>query len=149
MVCLTLSQMENGYHIYDFRGEQLREEPLEKFKQWAWRPRPPTLLAKEEQKQIRKTLREYSRIFEQEDAERGASADLAVVQARRQLLEEWHSWLDETAREVAEEREILGLPADPVAELLKAKTVELDVTEEKVIEEVVEEVLEESEEIIQ
>lgn len=141
--------MENGYHIYNFRGEQLREEPLDKFKQWAWRPRPPTLLAKEEQKQIRKSLREYSRIFEQEDAERGASADLAVVQARRQMLEEWYTWRDEIKREVAEEREILGLPADPVAKLLEAKIAELEVKEEKVIEEVVEEVLEESEEIIQ
>lgn len=141
--------MENGYHIYDFRGEQLREEPLEKFKQWAWRPRPPTLLAKEEQKQIRKTLREYSRVFEQEDAERGATADLAVVQARRQVLAEWHEWREEMTGEVAEEREMLGLPMDPTAELLRAKVVELDVTEEKVVEEVVEEVLEESEEIIQ
>ena len=26
--------MENGYHLYDFKGEQLREEPVEKFKQW-------------------------------------------------------------------------------------------------------------------
>lgn len=141
--------MENGYHIYDFRGEQLREEPLEKFKQWAWRPRPATLLAKEEQKQIRKTLREYSRVFEQEDAERGATADQAVVEARRETLADWHEWREETREEVEEEREILGLPMDPTAELLKAKMVELDVTEEKVIEEVVEEVLEESEEIIQ
>lgn len=141
--------MENGYHIYDFRGEQLREEPLEKFKQWSWRPRPPTLLAKDEQKQIRKSLREYSRVFEQEDAERGASADLAVVQARRQMLDEWYEWRADVEAEVAEEREILGLPADPTAELLKAKMADLDVTEEKVIEEIVEEVLEESEEIIQ
>ena len=48
--------MENGYHLYDFKGEQLREEHLDKFKQWQWRPRPPTLLTKEEQKQIRITL---------------------------------------------------------------------------------------------
>ena len=78
--------MENGYHLYDFKGEQLREEPVEKFKQWVWRPRPPTLLSKEEQKQIRKNLREYSKVFDQEDADRGASADLAVVEHRRRLL---------------------------------------------------------------
>lgn len=140
--------MENGYHIYDFRGEQLREEALEKFKQWSWRPRPATLLAKDEQKAIRKNLREYSRVFEQEDAERGASADMAVVQARRQMLDEWHSWREQLRSEMEEEREIMGLPMDPVAELLRAKVAELDVTEEKVVEEVVEEVLEESEEVI-
>ncbi len=71
--------MENGYHLYDFKGEQLREEAIEKFKQWQWRPRPPTLLSKDEQKTIRKNLREYSRVFEQEDAERIAGADQEVV----------------------------------------------------------------------
>lgn len=141
--------MENGYHIYDFRGEALREEPVDKFKQFSWRPRPPTLLTKEEQKQIRKNLREYSRVFEQEDADRGASADLAVVEARRQMLDEWYAYREEIEAELAEEREILGLPADPHAALLEAKTKTIEgAGQERVIEEIVEEVLEESEEVI-
>lgn len=141
--------MENGYHLYDFKGEQLREEHLDKFKQWQWRPRPPTLLTKEEQKQIRKNLREYSRVFEQEDAERINSADVAVVQERRRLLEEWHAWRANMEEELAEEREILGLPVDPVGELLKAKTAAIAPgQEEQVIEEIMEEVLEETEEIV-
>ncbi|CAI4216076.1 unnamed protein product [Parascedosporium putredinis] len=141
--------MENGYHIYDFKGEQLKEEALEKFKQFSWRPRPPTLLSKDEQKQIRKNLREYSRVFEQEDADRGASADREVVEARRRLLDEWVAWREQIESEVHEEREIYGLPQDPVAELLKAKVASLEGTqEETLIEEIVEEVLEENEEII-
>ena len=141
--------MENGYHLYDFRGEQLREEAIEKFKQWSWRPRPATLLSKEEQKTIRRNLREYSRVFEQEDNERISSADVAVVQERRRLLGEWYAWRRETQQDLAEEREILGLPADPVAELLKAKTAQLENgQEEQVIEEIMEEVLEETEEIV-
>ncbi|KAK3490134.1 eukaryotic translation initiation factor 3 subunit B [Neurospora crassa] len=142
--------MENGYHLYDFKGEQLREEAIEKFKQFQWRPRPATLLSKEEQKAIRRNLREYSRIFEQEDAERISSADVAVVEARRRLLEEWFAWREAIRQEVAEEREIYGLPADPVADLIKAKTPELATgQEEQVIEEIMEEVLEETEEIVQ
>ena len=142
--------MENGYHLYDFKGEQLREEPIEKFKQWQWRPRPATLLTKEEQKSIRKNLREYSRVFDTEDAERISSADVAVVEQRRRLLEEWCAWRQSVEEEVAEEREALGLPADPVAELLRKKTELLDGDgEAKVIEEIVEEVLEETEEIVQ
>ncbi|KAK4192367.1 Eukaryotic translation initiation factor 3 subunit B [Podospora australis] len=142
--------MENGYHLYDFKGEQLREEPVEKFKQWQWRPRPPTLLSKEEQKQIRKNLREYSRVFEQEDNERISSADVAVVEARRHLLEDWYAWVAAMEEELAEERAYLGLPADPVAELLKAKTAEVAADgEEQIIEEIMEEVLEETEEIVQ
>jgi translation initiation factor 3 subunit B len=142
--------MENGYHIYDFKGDQLREEPVEKLKQWLWRPRPPSLLTKEEQKTIRKNLREYSRVFEQEDAERISSADVAVVQHRREVLEAWYTWRALTEEELAEERLELGLPDDPVAELLRAKTASLSVDEEEqVIEEIMEEVLEETEEIVQ
>ena len=141
--------MENGYHIYDFKGEALREEPVDKFKQFSWRPRPPTLLTKDEQKQIRKNLREYNRVFEQEDADRGASADLAVVEARRRILDEWYSWREREEADLAEEREALGLPKDPHSHLLEAKTKTLDgADQEQVIEEIVEEVLEESEEII-
>jgi translation initiation factor 3 subunit B len=136
--------MENGYHLYDFKGEQLREEPVEKFKQWLWRPRPPTLLTKEEQKQIRKNLREYSKVFDQEDADRGASADLAVVEHRRRLLDEWLAWRAQIEEEVNEEREARGLPLDPLDGLLK-KT---DEEEDQVIEEIVEEIVEETEEII-
>lgn len=143
--------MENGYHVYDFRGEALREEAIEKFKQFAWRPRPPTMLTKDEQKQIRKNLRDYSRQFEQEDADRGASADLAVVESRRSMLDEWHSWREQVEHEMLEEREALGLPADPHAALLEAKTKSIEGTtseEDRVIEEIVEEVLEENEEVL-
>lgn len=142
--------MENGYHVYDFRGELLREEPVEKFKQWQWRPRPPGLLSKDEQKTIRKNLREYSRVFDQEDAERIAGADQEVVDRRRRLLNEWYEWREIMEAEVVEERTELGLPTDVVHNLLKAKTEELASGEsEKVIEEIVEEVLEESEEVVQ
>lgn len=141
--------MENGYHLYDFKGELLREEAIEKFKQWAWRPRPPTLLTKEEQKQIRKNLREYSRVFEQEDAERISSADVAVVEARRHLLQQWYAWRESMEEELAEERAALGLPEKPVAELLKEKAAAAaPAGEEQVVEETMEEVLEETEEIV-
>lgn len=141
--------MENGYHLYDFKGELLREEHIDKFKQWQWRPRPPTLLGKEEQKSIRKNLREYSRVFDQEDAERIAGASQEVIDRRRRVLAEWYEWRESVEAELAEERAALGLPADLVEQLLKAKTEEIAAgEEERVIEEIVEEVLEETEEVI-
>merc|ERR1712000_621401 len=114
--------MENGYHLYDFKGEQLREEPVEKFKQWLWRPRPASLLTKEEQKQIRKNLREYSKVFDEEDKDRFASADLAVVEHRRRLLNEWLAWREQITQEVAEDREARGLPLDPIEGLIRRPT---------------------------
>ncbi len=143
--------MENGYHIYDFRGELLREEPIEKFKQFSWRPRPPSLLSKEEQKQIRKNLRDYSRVFEQQDAERISSADVAVVEARRDMLLEWYAWRESVEEELVEERVALGLPENPLDELLKEKTAAAAAAEgeeQQIVEEIMEEVLEESEEVV-
>jgi translation initiation factor 3 subunit B len=148
MLIITF-QTENGYHIYDFRGEQLLEDHVDKFKQFSWRPRPASLLSKEEQKTIRKNLREYSRVFELEDTERINSADVAVVEHRRRVLDEWHAWRSAIEEEVAEERADLGMPPDPVTELLAAYTARVAPNqEEKVVEETVEEVLEESEEIL-
>jgi uncharacterized protein with WD repeat len=67
--------MENGYHMYDFKGNLLREESIDRFKQLVWRPRPPTLLSKEEQAEIRKNLRNYSKVFDEQDQ--------AIPQTRR------------------------------------------------------------------
>lgn len=135
--------MENGYHLYDFKGELLREEHIDKFKQFVWRPRPPTLLSREEQKQIRKNLREYSKDFDEqdrieEDKERGA-----VVEQRRRLLSEWLAWRERETEELEEERRELGLDVGEEEEGKEEKE-----GGEKVVEEIVEEVLDEVEEIV-
>ncbi|KIW50751.1 hypothetical protein PV05_09539 [Exophiala xenobiotica] len=140
-------QMENGYKLWTFYGQLLAEAPTEKFKQLLWRPRPPTMLSKEEQRTIRRNLREYSREFEELDKEMEEGANLAVVEARRRLYMEWYSWVAQEKELLKEEREELGLP-DPEAELQLQRIKSQD-EEEKVVEEVVEEVIEETEEIVQ
>ncbi len=138
--------MENGYHLYDFKGELLREEHIDKFKQFAWRPRPPTLLSREEQKQIRKNLREYSKDFDEqdrieEDKERGA-----VVEERRRLLSEWLAWREREAEEVQEDRRDMGLDVEVDGE---GEGQQKEEEEEVEIQEVpAEEVLDEVEEIV-
>lgn len=135
--------MENGYHLYDFKGDLLREEHMDKFKQFTWRPRPPTLLSRDEQKQIRKNLREYSKDFDEqdrieEDKERGA-----VVEERRRLLSEWLAWRERERQDLEDERRELGLEVGDERE----RTEEKD-GGAKVVEEIVEEVLDEVEEIV-
>jgi translation initiation factor 3 subunit B len=151
-VCTSASvwthQMENGYRIWSFFGQLLTEAPTEKFKQLLWRPRPPTVLSKEEQRQVRRNLREYSKEFEELDREMEEGANAAVIEARRRLYMEWYSWVREEKERLAEDREELGLP-DPEEELKLSRTRSGDVEDEKVVEEVVEEVIEESEEIVQ
>ena len=139
--------MENGYHLYDFKGELLREEHVEKFKQLLWRSRPPTLLSKEEQKQIRKNLREYSREFEEEDKYAVDIANTAIVEARKRLLDEWRAWCEREREEVGEERKALGLPEIGPDGLVVEDEVE-ESKEDTVVEEIVEEIIEETEEIV-
>ena len=141
--------MENGYHLYTFSGQLLREEPLEAFKQWAWRPRPDRLLSKDEMKTIRKNLREYSRQFDETDAAKKSSANKAVVEARRRMLEEWLAWRQRTEEDLRDERADLDLPEFSEEQaVLKLDEDELD-GEGKVVEEIFEEILEESEEVLE
>lgn len=130
--------MENGYHLYDFKGELLREEHIDKFKQLLWRPRPSTLLSKDEQKTIRKNLREYSRLFDEEDQIEEDKEKGAIVEKRRRILSEWLAWRKREEEDLRTER------GGDVKE-------EDDVEEEgvgTVVEEIMEEVLDEVEEIV-
>lgn len=137
--------MENGYHLYDFKGELLREEHIDKFKQLSWRPRPPTLLSKEEQKTIRKNLREYSKDFEEQDRIEEDKEKGAIVEERRRVLNEWLAWREREEEELMDERRELGLPergAD--GEDREGE----EGAEGAVVEEIVEEVLDEVEEVM-
>ena len=137
--------MENGYHLYDFKGELLREEHIDKFKQLAWRPRPPTFLSKDEQKQIRKNLREYSRDFDEADRIADDQEKGAVVEERRRLLAEWLAWRERELEELFEERRDFGLPEDPE----KAEEEEYaNEGDDQVVEEIVEEIIDETEEVM-
>jgi translation initiation factor 3 subunit B len=133
--------MEPGYRICDFRGAEISTNTLEKFKQFRWRPRPRTLLSLEEQKAIRRNLRDYSRQFEEQDQLESANVSQELVNQRLRLLEEWDAWRQRVKQELEKEREELGR-APPVAARTDAEE------ETEMVEEWVEEVLEETEEVV-
>jgi translation initiation factor 3 subunit B len=141
--------MENGWNLHTFSGNTLSENPTEKFKQFLWRPRPATLLSKEEQKQVRKNLREYSKEFDEEDKYAVDIANTAVVETRKRVLSEWLAWLRREKELQAEEKEAFGLAddADSPKQALDAPTGGVDQAD-TVVEEIVEEIVEETEEVI-
>jgi translation initiation factor 3 subunit B len=126
--------LENGYKIRDFKGTTLYEAHLERFKLFSWRPRPPTLVPRDQQRKIRRNLKDYSREFEAEDEAEAAGASQELLTLRRRLLEEWYTWrkdVEETLlSEKRDRREDDGGDAD------------------EIIEEWVEEVVEEKEEVV-
>ncbi|EEB09532.1 translation initiation factor eIF3b [Schizosaccharomyces japonicus yFS275] len=128
-------KLENGYRICDFKGTTLREELVNDFKQFIWRPRPPSPLTKEEMKKVRKQLKEYNRLFDEEDIAEKSSANRELAARRRRLIDDWEAYRQKVTAQVAEERKALGQTG--VADAASA---------EEVIEETIEEVV--SEEII-
>lgn len=137
-VSIWRHRMENGYCLWDFKGSLLREEHIEGFKQLLWRPRPPTLLSKEQQKNIRKNLKEYSRGFEKEDVQEQSTANKELIAHRRRLLEEWNSWRSKVIANLEKEKKELGIITDTKDEKKEKyikKVIEIVISEE--IEEVV------------
>ena len=140
-------QMENGYHMYTFSGIPLADVPTEKFKQLLWRPRPPLMLTKEEQRNVRRNLREYSKEFDELDKEMEEGANVAIVEHRRRLFQEWYAWVEREKEDVQAEREELGIP-DPNEELDLQRTKSIASEGEQVVEEVFDELIEETEEFV-
>lgn len=126
--------LENGYKLYDFAGHMLREELLDGFKVFEWRPRPASLLSSNERKKVRKALREYSAQFDELDAMELDTETRDLILRRRLLLEEWMTWRSG----VEELKKELGLDEK-----------ETEVEGEEIIEEIKEEVLEEKEEVVE
>lgn len=133
--------MENGYALWDFRGQQLQKHVLDRFKQLLWRPRPKSLLSKDDQKKVRKNLKEYSRKFDEEDLAEQSSVSRELLEHRRRLVDEWNAWRSKCEKEVEEERKALGLPGRKAAKFADE--------EEEEISEWIEQVIEEYEEVVE
>ncbi|ODV69725.1 translation initiation factor eIF-3b [Hyphopichia burtonii NRRL Y-1933] len=119
--------IENGYKLYEFTGNMLRDETIDHFKEFIWRPRPESLLTANDRKKVKKNLREYSAQFDEADAMEADAATREAILLRRQLLEEWRSYRSKYANRSQEENEV----------------------EAQIIEEIKEEIIEEKEEIVE
>ena len=113
---------------------------IDKFKQFLWRPRPPSLLTKEQKRQIRRNLREFSKAFDEEDALTEGTQTAELLAQRKRLVDEWNAWRVRCDKERAEERRRLGRKTQ-AAEPLEETKEELAVWIDEVVEEIIEEVV--------
>lgn len=128
--------VDNGYKVWDFRGELLREEGIDKFKAFSWRPRPAGLLSKSKKKEINKNLKKYSRRFQEEDDMEASEASRQLILQRREALRMWKEWREDVEADLKAQGYV------PESELAYATG------DSEVIEETKEEILEEKEEVI-
>lgn len=142
MQILTFIQLENGYAIWDFRGQELEKYILDKFKQFLWRPRPRTLLTKDQQRQVRKNLREYSRAFDEEDAADVHKESAELIAQRKRLVDEWNAWRVRCKVELRDEKVNRGEDVDSEEESEEEdEKEEIEVWIDEVIEQVEEEIV--------
>ncbi|KIM85337.1 hypothetical protein PILCRDRAFT_66422 [Piloderma croceum F 1598] len=132
--------LENGFAIWDFRGQELQKHILDRFKQILWRPRPRTLLTKDQQRLIRKNLREYSRAFDEEDAAEDSLDSAELIANRKRLVDEWNAWRVKCKLDVRDETKSKGQKLD--AEKEHAEKEEIEIWVDEVIEQIEEEVVE-------
>eukprot|EP00245_Coleochaete_scutata_P017412 TRINITY_DN8522_c0_g1_i1.p1 TRINITY_DN8522_c0_g1~~TRINITY_DN8522_c0_g1_i1.p1 ORF type:complete len:737 (-),score=206.49 TRINITY_DN8522_c0_g1_i1:368-2578(-) len=100
----SVHQMENGFTIWSFNGRQLYRLPRDRFFQFLWRPRPPTLLTLEKESDIAKNLRNYSRRYDEDDIQAVGTANAKEVERRKNLMDDWKQLLGHWQRLHAEER---------------------------------------------
>lgn len=108
---------------------------VEKFKQLSWRPRPKTLISKQEQKRIKRNLREeFSRMFDEEDAAAESNDSAELIAHRKRLIDEWNAWHSKNKKELALQKEKLGLAKTGANQ----RTQEIEEEIEEIIDEIVE-----------
>lgn len=71
-----------------------------------WRPRPRTLLNKEQQRLVRKNLKDYSRAFDEEDAADVHKESAELIAQRKRLVDEWNAWRSRCHTEAKDEKAI-------------------------------------------
>jgi translation initiation factor 3 subunit B len=98
-------QNDTGVMIWSVAGQEITKQNMTGFKQVVWRPRPKTLLSIAQQKKVKKNLKEYSKLFDEEDAMESNKASVEVQERRRALWKEYKSLMDEFAESAAKEAE--------------------------------------------
>jgi len=91
-------KVDNAYWVWNFQGKILQRSKVDKFCQLCWRPRPPSMLSKEQIKDIKKNLKKYSDQFNAKDKMRQSKASKELIEKRREMMdkfrEERKKWVD-------------------------------------------------------
>lgn len=96
---------DNGYNMWSFQGKVMKRVMLKHFSQYLWRPRPPTLLTEQQQKEIKKNLKKYYPQFEQKDRLRMTRASKELLEKRATLREQFMEYRTKRIEEWKEQKQ--------------------------------------------
>ncbi|EDQ86753.1 uncharacterized protein MONBRDRAFT_38232 [Monosiga brevicollis MX1] len=129
------TQVDTGYIMWSFQGNQLHKMNRKHFFQLLWRPRPKELINDDDLKEIRRNWKKYQTNFEAADKMMMDQADEETLQARRAMLEDWSDWQMSVEKRLSELRARLKKlrPEDQEDIVEIVETVEVPVKVEEVI----------------
>jgi len=132
-------KVDNAYWMWNFQGKILKRANVDKFCQLTWRPRPPTLLGKDQMREIKKNLKKYSDQFNSKDKMRQSKASKELIAKRQKRMDDYTSWRAKKDQEYEDNRarrlELRGGfdADDDTTEAFEEETVEFLVKEESTI----------------
>ena len=130
-------QSENGFIIWSFLGKMIHNLKVEKFWQFQWRPRPPTLLTEEEELQITKSLIQKKNEIVKESKELERKQKKEIDDKRKKLMTEWKSLRSkmlEVYKSQKEKRKELrgGIDSDDDSDYIEIEKEKIEILEQKV-----------------
>jgi len=137
-------KVDNGYWLWNFQGNLQHKQPLEKFCQLQWRPRPASLLGEAKIKEIKKNFKTYAMKFETEDSMRKMTASKDMLEKRSKMMGDFKEYRERKLNEFANQKKMRldlrnGVDTDELhnqEDNISAETIEFLVkTEEKIVEE--------------
>lgn len=98
----SVHQMENGLIMWSFSGQQLYKVQKDRFFQFLWRPRPPSVLPAEEEKKVNKLAKANAKRYDEEDELIKRGQDQELMEDRVELMRKYYAVLDERKAEKAQ-----------------------------------------------
>jgi len=98
-------KVDNGYWLWNFQGNLQHKQPIEKFCQLLWRPRPASLLNESKVKEIKKNFKTWAQKFETEDSMRKMTASKDMLEKRRKLMDDYKEYRVKKEQEFAQMKE--------------------------------------------
>mmetsp|Transcript_5075 Transcript_5075/g.23379 ORF Transcript_5075/g.23379 Transcript_5075/m.23379 type:complete len:197 (-) Transcript_5075:1136-1726(-) len=90
----SVHQMENGFNVWTFNGRLLYKHQRERFYQFLWRPRAPSLLSEEKEAEILKNLKSYTKRFDELDESIRNAQDSHLAAEKQEVTDAWNAWLE-------------------------------------------------------
>jgi translation initiation factor 3 subunit B len=92
-------QMDNGFKIWSFQGQLLKDEAKDKLFQFRWRPRPKSLLSDDEQQRVIRDIKKYERKYQENDKSKQRAAHEAERARKESVAAEFRKILDQRRAE--------------------------------------------------